>query len=334
MCNLPLVEDQSPNDLARFGVDLTSVHKSTLNDDGILNQTESQNFLMAGMERHRTSILHAMVNLKYTEKMQDRFASCCQHSTVIRHSQSHELKLASISCGQRFCPHCGNAYRKKVAQKIEDLMGRSRQNVWRFITLTIRSSNNDLKTQIAFLKASFRRLRQTTLWQTTQLMGYGVIEMTWSSRRLQWHPHIHIVSRGVFVSQASLSKQWAECSKGSEVVDIRKIKSSPTAATELCSYLTKMPNIPDDDGKVGLMTELLAALKGTHMLIPFGVRDAIADDLDTQPTETYSNEWEFVCTFDNLLKRISNGDISATEMYDELKGRYRGPVDGDNSRSP
>lgn len=106
--------------------------------------------------------------------------------------------------------------------------------------LTLSVANcSDLDKGIRHLVASFRRLRQRSLWKRHVFGGAFVIEIKGSIGN--WHPHIHAIIHSYFIPWALLRSAWFDVSQGTAVwiSDI----SDDKAMAYVTKYLTK-PDVP------------------------------------------------------------------------------------------
>jgi len=55
-----------------------------------------------------------------------------------------------------------------------------------------------------------------------------------------WHPHIHCLVNGLFISQKKLSKAWSKATGGSYIVDIRAVKD----VSKACKYVSRYASKP------------------------------------------------------------------------------------------
>lgn len=273
---------------------------------------------MPGAGPLRALVLNAMILLEYPPKSINRYDTCCRSTLVLLNTKTNDLKLAFETCGSRHCPHCELRYRRAVALRISDAIGHVKPRIWRFITLTLTHSDLSLSDQLDHLQASFRRLRMSALWQSTQLKGFGIIEVTWSASTSRWHPHLHILTRGLFIPQRRLSQQWIKASSGSEVVDIRKISTSAKAISYVTKYLGKAPDLLSAESPGRLMVEYLAALRHRKLLISFGTQVVPEHDPPGDPTPLVVAPWIILTTLATLLKARARGDVSASIMLDRL----------------
>lgn len=275
---------------------------------------------MPGEGQFRSLVVTAMEFLNLPGKSVDRYADCCAHALVSRHKSTLKLRIQYETCGSRFCPNCAYRYRRDLSERIIKRIGIVKPKVWRFLTLTIKSTDEPLANQLDNLRNSFRRLRQTVLWLSTQLLGYAVIEITFNNKTQRWHPHLHVLTRGIYINQKKLAAQWAASSRGSMIVDVRMIKNGRHAVHYICKYLGKAPDIATSQEPVERMIEYIDALRNRKMVIGYGV-SMLSESRDL-PTEisTTDLQWQPLMSLKNLLTRADEGDAICRELLAQLKG--------------
>jgi hypothetical protein len=184
----------------------------------------------------------------------------------------------------------------------------------RFITLTLRINNAPLGEQVTRLMRCFARLRRRVLWSKTQCGGVAFLELKRRPYNHTWHPHVHIISEGVFVEMRDLSKAWHEITGDSFIVDIRECKSSGHAAWYAAKYSGKaVHNGVENDPE--MLDEAIQALKGRRLHTCFGSWSLPAASDDVSP-----DEWRTVGTLRSIISRSLAGDLAARGILDLLKG--------------
>jgi hypothetical protein len=110
----------------------------------------------------------------------------------------------------------------------------------RFITLTLRrESGESLRAMINRLFLSFRTLRDDRRWRSRVVAGVWTLEVTRGKHGDGWHAHIHAIIDGEYYRQQELSIDWGKASKGSTIVDIRRVDSKRAAARYVAKYIGK-----------------------------------------------------------------------------------------------
>ena len=173
----------------------------------------------------------------------------------------HEIK-ALVDCGHRFCPFCSRRRSRRVRNRLNFLLKSVKPLPKAGITmLTVSTSNcTDLDEGIKHLVASFRKLRQRSLWKYYVLGGAFVIEV--KGRPGNWHPHIHAIIHAYYIPWPRLRAAWRQCS-GGQAVWINAV-SHDRAIGYVTKYITK-PDLPP-----GLLDDASAALRHFRLFTRFG----------------------------------------------------------------
>lgn len=195
----------------------------------------------------------------------DRMEECCAVPMVYETSDGHPLVSLGF-CRDRLCPTCQRHRGRKVAVKVEQTAGK--MDSPRFVTLTLRSSPESLKSAIGRLFAAFRKLRRVKSWRKRVTGGVYALEVTWNAETGLWHPHIHAIIDGSFYPQRALSDDWLEASGDSKIVDIRAVHSRRSVASYIARYVAKPMDVLDWTHKA--ICEYAEALAGTRMVHTWG----------------------------------------------------------------
>jgi hypothetical protein len=165
--------------------------------------------------------------------------------------------------------------------------------------LTLKSSTEPLLDLLDKLLNSFRRLRRTKLWSTTQKGGAAFVEVKWNSKSNRWHPHLHVISEGKFIPQHLLRMEWNQITIDSFIVDVRLVKSK----ADLCSYVTKYVSSPISHSVTNdpaLLVEAIKALHGRRTCTTYGLWRGLK--LIHKPE---NDDWEYYGSWERLHDRAS-----------------------------
>jgi len=185
-----------------------------------------------------------------------------------------------VYCGDRFCPICSVARRKRVRDRLNFLVNNVpfvKDYGFKHLTLTIKNQRN-LSRMTYVIRNSFRKLRQTDEWKRKVLGGAFVIEVTGCHG--SWHVHLHIIIQAKYWKFSEILKLWMRLSPGRGVF----IQNIPKAQVirYLTKYVTKSDVLENDKD------ELNEALKGTRLFQPFGTWYNI-NKLYVKPAQTCPN---------------------------------------------
>lgn len=235
------------------------------------------------------------------------------------------MRVVSDSCKLRICPRCQHIAANRLRRRLKSAFDSRSTKHWKLITLTQRSTSAPLRTQIANLKAAFRRLRQRQAWKKRVQGGYAVLEITLNPKTHLWHPHLHIVAESTYFEQKLLSSEWCRASKGSKIVDIRVIQNEEKAIDYVTRYLTKVPeNLHFSDPKKPL--ELYQAMKGQRYLIAFG---SVPRPENPTPDPEEPTDWEPLAKVSELIQDAKAGNPWAKMILNAIQKK-----DQDHGETP
>lgn len=255
--------------------------------------TTYSTFRHAGWAATRSRTARALHEVFPTGKRPGRFDTCGVNAHVYRHAADRErFQVRSEKCRDRWCVPCARERARQLAATLADHVA---EKQCRFITLTLKSSQEPLKLLIDKLLQSFKELRRTILWKATQRGGAAFMEVKWNPQRDRWHPHLHILSEGKFIPQHHLKRLWFRITGDSFIVDVRLVKSRP----DLCSYVTKYVTSPVSHSVTNhhdLLCEAIRALHGRRTATTFGSWRGLR--LIALPE---SDEWSYYGSWQDLV---------------------------------
>ena len=182
----------------------------------------------------------------------------------------------------------------------------------RFVTLTVRHTNEGLKELLIKLLTGFKRLRRSNVWLESVKGGAAFLEVKVVSG---WHPHLHMIVEGTWIDQKRLSREWLRITKDSSIVDVREVKDVGKVAHYVAKYASKPLHNSVVNNNARLI-EAIVTLKGTKTIITFGSWRRL------KLTEKNSDEvWETVATLKQLLEREKQGDHVAVEILNALRSQ-------------
>lgn len=192
-----------------------------------------------------SSVLETYRKLDLTEgtKRAERMSDCRQIAWFCRNSVSGQVRVLSNHCKQRWCPLCGAAKKTLIAHEIERWLPGTRYP--KMMTLTLKHNYDPLTDQINHLYFSFRKLRKAKL--LTKNVGGGVwfFQITYNENTETWHPHLHCLMNGKYVSLGKLSRLWYSITKDSKIVDIKLVDDYTSASHEVARYCARPSPIKD-----------------------------------------------------------------------------------------
>lgn len=231
-----------------------------------------------GRERERVALALASVPDAPWRSRVSRFVGCCANPCAGLTSAG-AVGAVWFRCRDRLCATCARARSRQTAARVATAIRHA--DSLRFLTFTLRSSDEPLKDQLDRLYASLRQLRRTAEWKRHVHGGIATVEITRNAKTGLWHPHLHVLADGKYWPQGSLSAAWNAITGDSPVVDIRAVRSRKNAAQYVAKYAAKpldMRTWPLD-----AIAELAAALHRRRMVLTFGSLHGHGIDQDDEP---------------------------------------------------
>lgn len=218
--------------------------------------------------RHtRSRVLTALQHSTFSGSRLRRFADCGSRAFVcLDTDQPDKFLLLGNYCKDRFCTPCANARSKYVARTLFEHFSGQRL---RFVTLTLKTGDEPLWFHLRRLYASFRRLRQHTLWRTRVAGGVAFLEIKFQEHTQRWHPHLHILCHGKYLPKEALRSAWHKVTGDSYIIDVRLVDDARKAAYYVTKYATKALH-SSFTNRPKRLEEALIALHHRRTLIPFG----------------------------------------------------------------
>lgn len=267
----------------------------------------------------------------------------CGHCLMIQQSASRggELRAEVATCENRFCPACCKRIAHKRVERTVEVFRGSETRDLRFITLTLKHSDQPLKQQIARLRKAFRRLRQDKFgpWRQSQHWGLAVIEVKRTYDH-KWHPHLHIVSSGGFIPKRELSWAWGEatctCRKRSDpcysardsmcegrswIVDVGQVREKKNAINYIAKYVAKPCMSPALQSDLKAGCELYIAMQRTKTWWLWGDK-SIRPQLPPKEVKVAEHvvwdDWKCVKTWDEIIADLRAGDPEIIPMCEAV----------------
>lgn len=199
----------------------------------------------------------------------------CSTQPFITVDEAGGVYLCPGRCRKRMCPSCQFARSLAVKEKIVSLLGRF--NAPKLLTLTMREDHKPLKTRVARLLASFRRLRQQKIWKSDVRSGIAVLEVTPGQSGMGCHVHAHCLIDANFIPQKLLSDAWLKATGDSFVVNIKPVQNREDAAAYVSGYVAKSSSARS--WPASRLAELASGLHRVRMVFAFGARVQLDDSL-------------------------------------------------------
>jgi hypothetical protein len=263
----------------------------------------------------------------------ERFDLCGANCWVMRATDgSGRLRLAADRCHCRWCEACATERRRLIARNLLTKLQeryhlpnlRAPAANLRFLTLTLRHTDQPLREQMDRLFASWGKLRNRKEIKPRLTGGIAFFEIKVSSRDNRWHPHLHILCEGDYLAHDVLRRLWLEITGDSSIVDIRRIRTVIEAGSYVAKYAAKgvdhsVWRSPDR------LHEAMLAFRGRRTFNTFGTFTRLG--LSKPPEDDVG--WEPVAPLHRLLSDAARGVAEAIQILRSLKGGpCANPVDG------
>lgn len=242
-----------------------------------------------------------------------RFRECGDAAWVYRSvADPARLKVCSDTCRDRWCRACQRDRSRIIAS---NLRTRLADLTVKLITLTLRHRDQPLRHQVDRLIDSFRTLRGKPIWKAAIDGGVAFIEVTYNPETNRWHPHLHVVCTGSFISQSDLSSTWSQITGGSYIVDVRAVRDIDQVAAYVVKYATKPMNTALYRHPLKL-AEAVRALQARHLCMTFGTfRGWRLTQRDTDEI------WIQIGSLEGFQIRAFAGDRDAQAVLDSIRPR-------------
>lgn len=275
---------------------------------------EEEDFRHAHWKDKRRRVLTALQSSGTGRTSVDAFMNCGSECVVQYSEEEKRYKLSANLCHSRHCEPCmkakANLFAANLQKKIADSPGKQ----FRFITLTLKHTDQPLKEQLDRLTACFRKLRQAKDWKDTQEGGCAIIEVKYSQDTGEWHPHLHIIAEGFFLHHRDLSATWLAITGDSFRVDIRVINSARDAAFYVAKYTSKGTNT-EVWYTPHIAVEWICSMKGRRTMTTYGTWRGLKLLEKLPDTGTYKN----VATLNEVVRAANRNEKWAIDCLDCLK---------------
>lgn len=262
------------------------------------------------------------------DKLASKLAKCCASPIVYGVDDPETPILVEARCKSRLCPRCSRIRAAKLINDLRFYAGLIDSP--RFLTLTLQSSDHNLRDQLLHMRKSFAKLRKSKLWKAHVTGGIYTIEVTYNRRRRQWHPHIHAIIDGTFMPQADIVTAWQKASNGSIIVDIRACHSRGDAVNYLASYIAKS----SDAEKLpqGQVPEWAVNVHGLRFVARFGtLHKAVLPSAELRESISGTS---LICSAEHLAAASDDGDREAGLMLSALRANPPRHLPDGEPRSP
>lgn len=265
--------------------------------------TLSETFRHSGWARARTLVYDALRRTTQSVSRILAFCDCGAFAYVMQSLKDpFEYRLAGSSCHDRFCIPCAKARSRVLASNVLAALG---DQPVRFLTLTLRTNDGPLTTQIDRLYRCFTTLRNRAFWKKRVQGGCAFLEVKWSEKSAAWNVHIHCMLHGLYIPKSDLWRAWHAITGDSMIVDIRLVHDHRCIGRYVTKYVSK-PLSNTYINRQPQFDELVQAMAGRRLCFTFG--DWRGIKLTQQPLP---GDWVNVGSFHDVLNRAFDGDLES-----------------------
>jgi hypothetical protein len=292
-----------------------------------LASPEETDFRHAHWSEKREKVRNAMIGVNVSGNALTAYDNCGAQVTIEWSDTEKRYRMRGSYCRCRHCEPCAKQKANIIARNLKAKLEDTPNVSYRFITLTLRHTDTPLIEQIRRLYDCFKKLRSKACWKATQHGGSASLEVKWNPTTRMWHPHLHIISQGIYLDKRDLVHEWHTCTGDSFVADIRVIADAKSAAYYVGKYVTKGTNdaVWDDPSAA---QEWLTATKGVRTCSTFGKWRGFALTKFV-PTTT---DWKPIASLTRIQKAAKNGEEWAIGIMinllpsadpEEVRSRYQ-----------
>lgn len=274
-------------------------------------------FRHSGWQGFRLRVAIAMRSVYASCAAMSAFESCGSSMWILRSTtDGSEYKAVPDYCRSRWCKPCYGARTARLRARLAECLD---DKPVRFLTLTLKHSDDSLKDCIDRLYRSFRKLRVSTFWKKRVTGGVALLEIKRGSGSGRWHPHLHCLVQGRYLHYPDLRNEWLLATGDSTNVDIRKVESRSEAIYYVAKYTGKA-NGMDSSASTEDLSEIIRTLKGRRTVVPYGTWRHFKL-LRQEP----SDGWRLIGHLNEIQLLALDGDSEAASIIDALQHFHDDP---------
>lgn len=287
-------------------------HDADARCEGVRSSTELDLlFRHSGWRMTRQRVFDALGHTAAGVQRLQRFAMCGSACWIHRTTtHPRKYRLSANYCRDRFCTPCCRATAQVIGMNLEEY---SKGKSIRFLTLTKKTTDDDLDAAIDSLYAAFRRLRNRKTWRERVTGGTAFLEVKWNESPGRWHAHLHILIEGRYWDQREIAAEWLACTGDSHIVDIRSVPSGKPIVNYLVKYATKSIDTATTHNPPRLR-QAIVALHGRRSCTTFGTWRGLRlhhSELD--------GDWEIVMPLSDCIRQKEAGNGLASIILEALR---------------
>lgn len=223
-----------------------------------------------------TRILYRHFDTTEARNHEEALLACRTRAWFVRNRLDGSVRVAANSCRLRWCPICSRARSNYIRHQVAEWFDTA--DYPKFLTVTIKHSQNSLTDQINKIYDAFRKLRKDPFVKKYCTGGVWFFQICWNPKRHEWHPHIHAIITGQYMDYRTLRGIWLKLTGNSDILDIKVVKDPKTVGSYVARYAARpcqLSNLPTRQGieaMISMWGRRLAGSWGTGRGITFRPR--------------------------------------------------------------
>lgn len=285
---------------------LSSVHTKETSEH-CPGETSYRAKLLKGLENEykATEQVYGQIDFEDGKDRTDSLQTCRSNAWYAIHLQTGGVRILSDACRLRWCPICSKSRSRVIVSNLEPWLRSCKSP--KFLTLTMRHTNDDLDYQIIRLYACFRELRRRCYIKDNIRGGVWFFQVKRTADGMQWHPHLHCALDAEYMPHRVLKQLWKEVTGDSDIVDIRVIHNPKKAAEYIARYAARPAQLAGLDSFE--RREVVRALHGRRLCGKWGLEKEIR--LSKKPG-IVQGEYLSICPFSDLQALVKNSFFAST----------------------
>jgi len=247
--------------------------------------------------------LYQAVDRENNTHYEHRLHGCRTQAWFARHIETGKVRVISSACRLRWCPLCAKAKRTYITHEVANWIEHSRYH--KFVTFTLKHSEEELSFQIDRLYKCFQKLRKSVFFKKHVVRGVWFFQIKRSKQTKQWHPHLHCIVTGQWIPYNELRAAWLKITKDSSVVDIRPVKDPAGCANEVARYAAAPANLTTNAAID--YSEIWESLHGRRICGKWNMGDRVKL---TPPKSEDHESWENIGTW-SAVQELQNTSSQA-----------------------
>lgn len=282
----------------------TSVHTKETTDPDPASLSYRQSLIVNCEQEHEaTKRAYETWDSLDSKERTEQLEGCRSNAWFAVHLPTRTVRILSSACRLRWCPLCSKTRSKTIVENLEPWLRSCRHP--KFLTLTLKHSDENLSSQIIRLYACFSTLRKRSSIKKAISGGVWFFQVKFSKKSQQWHPHLHCVLDSDYIPHATLKRNWYEVTGDSEIVDIRAVWDAKKTAEYVARYAARPAQLAELTLSQAL--HVMWALHSKRLCGTWGTAKEIR--LTPKPADT-KDEYFSVCSYADLLSLAKNSQFA------------------------